>query len=59
MLTPFSKHFLFLFLLEGEVMVGKITYYSNEVLGHGSEGTMVFKLVAVYSWFNCWCLLVV
>ena len=26
-----------------EVIVGKIRYNSSELLGHGSEGTLVFK----------------
>ena len=27
----------------GKVTIGKITYYAQDVLGHGSEGTIVFK----------------
>jgi len=31
----------------GEFTVGKITYSSQEILGHGSEGTVVFKYVII------------
>lgn len=27
----------------GEFTVGKITYFSQKILGHGSQGTVVFK----------------
>ena len=30
-------------LCSGEVTVGKITYYSEKILGYGSEGTIVFQ----------------
>ena len=29
--------------IPGEVSIGKITYYSGQILGYGSEGTIVFK----------------
>ena len=32
-----------MYVISGNVVVGKITYCANKVLGYGSEGTIVFK----------------
>ena len=39
----YLEQILYVNVTDGEVVVGKITYCSSEILGHGSEGTMVFK----------------
>ncbi len=33
----------------GHITVGKITYFPQEILGYGCEGTLVFRLVRTYS----------
>ena len=46
------------FVYLGNVVVGKITYSRQEILGHGSEGTIVFRLVVVEQFVNNYGILI-